>query len=152
MKKATYFIVYTATLVIGVLLLIFSQEPMTRTDPVSLRTVVIASGIVYIAIGIISFLFSLRKKRNSRRCHQDKTLVSDRHVDCGDILGNSYHRDVASHDDDSCRDTRNISDHSVFRTSDLDSRHHAYLRSVGMVVHHTFLCARSRHNRYYSRQ
>lgn len=62
MKKATYFIVYTATLVIGVLLLIFSQEPMTRTDPVSLRTVVIASGIVYIAIGIISFLFSLRKK------------------------------------------------------------------------------------------
>ena len=35
---------------------------MTRTDPVSLRTVVIASGIVYIAIGIISFLFSLRKK------------------------------------------------------------------------------------------
>ena len=62
MKKATYFIVYTATLVIGVLLLIFSQEPMTRTDPVSLGTVVIASGIVYIAIGIISFLFSLRKK------------------------------------------------------------------------------------------
>lgn len=62
MKKATYFIVYTATLVIGVLLLIFSQEPMTRTDPVSLHTVVIASGIVYIAIGIISFLFSLRKK------------------------------------------------------------------------------------------
>jgi hypothetical protein len=62
MKKATYFIVYAATLAIGVLLLIFSQEPLTRPEPLTLRSIVIAAGIVYIAIGVINFLFSLRKK------------------------------------------------------------------------------------------
>lgn len=62
MKKATYFIVYAATLAIGVLLLIFSQEPLTRPEPLALRNIVIAAGIVYIAIGVVNFLFSLRKK------------------------------------------------------------------------------------------
>lgn len=62
MKKATYSIVYAATLVIGVLLLIYSQEPLTRPEPLTLRNVIIASGIVYIAIGIINFIFSLRMK------------------------------------------------------------------------------------------
>jgi uncharacterized membrane protein HdeD (DUF308 family) len=62
MKKATYSIVYAATLIIGVLLLVFSREPLTTPDPTSLRSIVVASGIVFIVIGIINFIFSLRKK------------------------------------------------------------------------------------------
>lgn len=62
MRKATYSIVYAATLILGVLLLIFSREPLTTLSPVSLRATVMAAGIVFIVIGIINFIFSLRKK------------------------------------------------------------------------------------------
>lgn len=65
MKKTTYFLVYAATLVIGVLLLIFSQEPLTSVVPTALRGVMVTIGIVSTAAGVICLLLSMRRKRDA---------------------------------------------------------------------------------------
>lgn len=62
MKKTTYLIVYLAALVIGLLLLIFSQQALTVDVPSSLRGVVIAGGIVFIVAGAATLLLSMRPK------------------------------------------------------------------------------------------
>lgn len=62
MKKATYFIVYLAALVIGILLLIGNQAPMEETIPASMRGIVIASGIVFIFGGAVNLVYSMRPK------------------------------------------------------------------------------------------
>lgn len=65
MKKATYFLVYAATAVIGIVLLIFSREPLESPDPASLKNAVMAIGIVFIAAGLLNFIFSTRKVTDS---------------------------------------------------------------------------------------
>lgn len=65
MKKATYLMVYLASLVLGLLLLIFSREPLTVEYSESLRGVVLAGGVVFALAGGICLLVSMRPKKDA---------------------------------------------------------------------------------------
>lgn len=66
MKKATYFIVSAAAVAIGILLLIFSRDPL-YVDGVSqtLRGITIAEGIIFSLGGLVGLIYSFRPKRDA---------------------------------------------------------------------------------------
>ncbi len=63
MKKATYFIVSAATLAMGILLLIFSRDPL-YIDGISqtLHGITIAEGVLFCLGGLVGLLYSFRPK------------------------------------------------------------------------------------------
>lgn len=72
MKKATYFLIYVAALALGVLLLIFSQQPLTSTRPTGMQGVVTAAGIIFIAAGVLNLLLSMHLRRNADGVRQTR--------------------------------------------------------------------------------
>lgn len=65
MKKATYFVAYGASLVIGILLLIFSSQNLVIVVPATVKGVVIAGGIVFALAGAILLMASMRPLRDA---------------------------------------------------------------------------------------
>lgn len=65
MKKLTYFLVYLATLAIGVLLLAFNRDALSAEVPETLRGLVIAGGILFLVGGAVGMIASFKPKRDA---------------------------------------------------------------------------------------
>lgn len=63
MKKTLFFICYVIGILIGVMLLIFNSEAMSR-DQTMLRYVMMGAGIIFIIPGIVQLIASLKPKKD----------------------------------------------------------------------------------------